>query len=253
MQDTISENLAHFLNKVYVKIDVKNQISEEEYRAKLNEKFGLDIHFEYEVIESCYWLIEDTELAIKDFEEFGLQGPTRIKNNIGEEYLRLYGFLNAINLQKSILVQLYEIFKLPNKKEIINRLKEIELIKLRNKIASHSVDYIENGIRDFFRISRPTLEHQYDGLHIIGKKGLDKFNLTKLLVEFKEVFNAELYNICIYLLKKFFIEKSNNYKELKEILYLIQQRISGNIVMQHPFEDSFTIITSDINVIKKEN
>lgn len=85
---TISENLAHVLSLIYKSVDVRikdiNQFCEDEYRSKLNEKFGLDKQFEHEIIESCYWLIEDTEIALSEFTEYGIQGPTRAKIILGK-------------------------------------------------------------------------------------------------------------------------------------------------------------------------
>ena len=91
-----------------------------DFDERLNKKYGIDNQLNHFIIKACVDLLEDTEYAIEDFEKFGLDGPTKYKNT-GERYLRLYGLLNAVNSQKSIVITLHEIFKVPNKKEVINK------------------------------------------------------------------------------------------------------------------------------------
>jgi len=57
------------------------------------------------IIKLRHWinLIEQTSLAISNFMEFKLEWPTKISND-WEKYLRLYGHLNAIYLQKSSII-----------------------------------------------------------------------------------------------------------------------------------------------------
>lgn len=163
-------------------------------------------------------------------------------------YLRLYGILNTIYLQKSVLIQLYEIFKIPNKKKLIYRLKNMEVIKLRNRIASHNVDYRdEDEQRDYFKISRRSIEIESDELHVIGKKEFYKYNLEAIIKEFKTEFNNEMLNICKHLINRFFVKESNDFKELNSTISLVEERINGNMIVKSPIKDEYTIFSSDIS------
>ena len=230
--ETISENLAKIINQIYLRVKLNDKEKRKEnWKELLSKKFCLDKGFTYEVIESCYWLIEDSELAISDFYKYGLQGLTRIENNRGERYLRLYGILNSVNLQKSVIIQLYEIFKLQNKKLVIAKFKDLEIIRLRNKLGAHTVDYSNNGERDYFRISRRTLDTDGRGIQIVSKDGFEEHNLKELLDKFKIEFNKELLLICKTLVNKFFVKESKNYKQLNRMLDIIEDRINDIIIL----------------------
>lgn len=196
------------------------------------KKIGLDVGFSHEIIMCIYWLIEDTELAIKNYEEFQLQGPTRIKNNFGEKYLRLYGILNAINIQKSVIIQLYEIFKLKDKKKISEKFNDLEIIKIRNRLGAHSLDYRIGKRKDYFRISQRTLRLENLGIRWIGKDDSQEFNLLELISEFKEQFNKHLHQSIHVIIDKQLDKNSKIYAELSNYLDLTKERIKGNLVFE---------------------
>ncbi|WP_421947427.1 hypothetical protein [Phaeodactylibacter xiamenensis] len=225
--DTITENLALLINKIYSKKISRNYVDDPQ---KINAKFGLDQGVNHEIIQACYWALQDTELAISEFFEFGLQGPTRINGNFGEKYLRLFGLLNAVNIQKGCAIQLYEIFKIPNKKMVKSKFSELEIIKLRNKIGSHNLDYKLDGIKDYFRISRPTIESGSNEIHVLCKDKLTKYDIRVLLKEFKHELNSELLHVCGSTVNKLFAEDSKDRKELINDVELINERMKGNIV-----------------------
>ncbi len=84
--------------------------------------------------------IKETNETVEEFLKFGLQGPCRYIS-FGEKYLRLIGFLNIIYLQSKAILALATIFDIKNIKEIKNKFKETSLIKMRNQIGSHVIDY----------------------------------------------------------------------------------------------------------------
>jgi len=71
-------------------------------------------------------VIGDTELAKQNFRKFGLSGPTKIFE-LGEQYLRLYGILNAIYMQSNAIIQFVELTKLKDKKIIKTKFDELKL------------------------------------------------------------------------------------------------------------------------------
>ena len=83
---------------------------------------------------SCLYTFEDAEMAIRGY--FSTAGGGHEKDF---EYLRLFGFLNATYLQLGALDALCGITKIENKKQVINKLKDHEMIRYRNMLASHTV------------------------------------------------------------------------------------------------------------------
>jgi hypothetical protein len=69
------------------------------FRDDVKKFYGFEKEFGWNIILNSYYVIDDTELAKKSFKQFDLQGPSRHKD-IGERYLRLYGFLNSVYQQK---------------------------------------------------------------------------------------------------------------------------------------------------------
>jgi hypothetical protein len=209
----------------------KNQSGDGDFDDRLTIKFGLDKQFNHFIIRSCIDLLEDTEQAINEFERFGLDGPTKF-DNWGERYLRLYGLLNAVNSQKSIVITLHEIFKLPEtRKEFLQRFKGIKIIDTRHMIASHSVDYNDGNGRDFFRVSMTTVRNKGENIHIHSKDRFIQVDLTKELKDFRTVLHAELFKIIKHLLHRFVEEKSKVYSEIKPDIDAVEARIDGHLVM----------------------
>jgi hypothetical protein len=209
----------------------KNHLGDGDFDNRLSIKFGLDKQFNHFIIRSCIDLLEDTEQAIADFERFGLDGPTKF-DNWGERYLRLYGLLNAVNSQKSIVITLHEIFKLPEKKkDFLLRFKGIKIIDTRHMIASHSVDYNDGNGRDFFRVSMTTVRNKGENIHIHSKDKFIQVDLTSELKEFRIVLHAELLKIVKHLLKRFVDKKSKFFKEITPDIDAAEARIEGHLVM----------------------
>lgn len=99
-------------------------------------------------------VIGDTTLAISNFLEYGLEGH-KDGSDFGEMYLRLYGVLNASYLQQFAIVSLYKRCNLPKSGDVIERLRKLNIYKLRNKLGAHSNDYKnEQDILESYVITR---------------------------------------------------------------------------------------------------
>jgi len=220
--ESITDNFKELLRQIYIKTGVSNYYDKADYDKKLRKKFGFEPDYNHDIIESCIFLLEDSGIAIENFEEFGLQGPTRY-NNIGEKYLRLYGFLNSIWLQRSVAILLAEIFKLPIKQDIKDKLDKLQLVQFRNIAGSHTVDHFG---KNYFRLAQHSIEGNGKSIQYIGKEGFEEIDLIDGLTQFKKVFNE----IFKRLIEKLFDNKSKNYKTLKEILKMINHKMSGGMV-----------------------
>lgn len=216
----------------------------------ISKRLGID-KADHEFIMSLYWLLEDTNMAIEEFQEHQLQGPTRHKDNLGEKYLRLYGVLNAVNLQKSALIQLYELFKIPGKKQIQTKFKYLSAIELRNKTSAHALDYIDQGIISNFRISQHSISNGARELTVVSKNARQTFDLEAVVQEFCTAFEIELYLACVQIVDKVLPKNSKIHIDLEQKMNLIDKQIKGNIILDLP-GGRHIILTSDPSALEEE-
>lgn len=85
-------------------------------------------------------VVEDASAAIRNFLQFGLDGPTRYQD-VGERYLRLYGLLSATYVQQRAVLKLVGLMNVPNLKAIRTQLDGLVICSLRHKLAAHSTNY----------------------------------------------------------------------------------------------------------------
>ena len=84
-------------------------------------------------------VIGDTTLAIKDFLEYGFEGPGGM-NDDGEKYLRLYGVLKATYLQQEAISTLYNKINLRDSPDVSDKFETLGIREVRNKIGAHSTN-----------------------------------------------------------------------------------------------------------------
>ena len=121
-------------------INVKVRSSSETVRELLRLNQGEDWNFLCVAMD----VVGDVSAAIRNFLQFGLDGPTRYQD-VGERYLRLYGLQNAAYIQQQAVLKLFKLMNVPNPKAIQAELDDLKVRKLRHKLASHSTDY-ENPV-----------------------------------------------------------------------------------------------------------
>jgi len=92
-------------------------------------------------------VVGDASAAIRNFLQFGLDGPTRYQD-AGERYLRLYGLLSAAYIQQQAVLKLFKLMNVPNPKTIKAKLDGLKIRELRHKLASHSTDYENPATQD---------------------------------------------------------------------------------------------------------
>ena len=94
--------------------------------------------------------ISDTSYAIENFVEFKIDGPTKY-DNYGENFLRLYGFLNAVYIQQNVIYSLSKNFHAHKGEQLKNNFDALEITEIRHKIASHNAVYLgKDGNKDTF-------------------------------------------------------------------------------------------------------
>lgn len=97
---------------------------------------------DWDFLSTSMDIVGDASNAIRNFLQFGLDGPTRY-NDVGERYLRLYGVLTATYIQQQAVLKLYKLMNVPNPQDIKDKLDALEIRTLRHKLASHGTDYKE--------------------------------------------------------------------------------------------------------------
>jgi len=164
------------INSITLKIEGPNFLS------KAKKQLRLEKESYWALLTSSLDLIGDAELAKKHFYQFEIGGPTKY-DDTGEKYLRLYGVLSSIYLQKSAIIQLCEVFKFNFKSQIRKGLNKLQIIKLRNIVASHTIDYLENGNKKTFMLARFSLGQKE--LVVNDEKNMFfNYNIIELMKEF---------------------------------------------------------------------
>ncbi|MEO9952763.1 hypothetical protein [Nonlabens sp.] len=206
-------------------ISVKNYSDENEYYEilKKNLKFeNIDDHLR---LRACIDLIEDSQNAITEFNKKGL-----IPNpeNQGEMYLRLYGVLNAVYLQMQAVIELLELFKMPNKKKINNEFRALKIIEVRNKIGAHTPNYnIEKGSRktESYRLAQTTITKWGDQLMLFSSLDkIEKFNLKQLINEFSKLVELQLDTISAKVIKSLFPNNSEKKQWMVDRLHFVRNK-----------------------------
>ena len=98
MTESIIERQIGILRTILSNIAENDKNGSEDFIEFTNRYFCFDTNFGWNILMNAFYVFEDTELAKKDFNEFGLQGACR-HSNTGEKYLRLYGILNSFYQQ----------------------------------------------------------------------------------------------------------------------------------------------------------
>lgn len=178
-------------------------------------------------------LLDDTELAKENFQKFGISGPTKY-DDAGEKYLRLYGILNTIYLQQSAIV---EFLILVNHKEINiykKKLKELKLIELRNIAGSHTVNFLEKGVKNPYHIQRSSL----DGNSITTLDSNNKFsdyNLNNLIIEYNQIASEIIFIATEKFVRTVFKNGGKKKDEYMEKVSYIREVLNGEFIIRIDF------------------
>lgn len=198
--------------------------SKEEIETKIKKKLKFQYECDILRFRSCIDLIEDTENAIIHFSNYGLEKfSPKIGKDFGEIYIKLYGILNAIYLQINSIIEIYEICKIPNKKNVVSEFKNHKIFELRNVMGAHTAnfedksDYMPQNINlNSFRITQMQLNAKGNNLHAVDSFGnLKEFDLYELVMSYNTLSEIILYNGCNDYMSRIF---SNSLSKKTELL-----------------------------------
>ena len=190
------------------------------FRDDVKNYYGFEKEFGWNIMLNSYYIFDDTELAKKTFKQFDLQGPSR-HQDIGERYLRLYGFLNSVYQQKLSIGNLMEVFKLPKQPEFSKKLNANELLSLRNKIGAHPSNYKHvkedsEHTFDVYEISRPDL--QMDRIKLLRNQNyFEDYDLAKAIEEFDKLIEEIFCELSGKIIKKLFKNQGKLYEDYLRI------------------------------------
>lgn len=185
-------------------------------------------------------ILGDTELAKENFEKYGISGPTKFEDP-GEKYLRLYGILNTIYLQKTAIIEFLELVKHKDKTKFEKELESLKLLELRHIVGAHTIDYIENGTKNPHQVQRTSLD-QKSIRTLDSNNNFKVYNLNELLIEYNKSANRILFLGTEKFIQTVF--KNGGRKRelyLKKISY-IKEALDGNWVLFHSADKEPTII-----------
>jgi hypothetical protein len=118
-------------------INAKVRSSDESVKSLLR----LNKEPDWEFLCAAMDIIGDASTAIDNVVRFGLTGATKYEE-IGEQYLRLYGLLSATYIQQESVLTIYRIMNVPDPKKVKERFGALEIRSLRRKLSAHGTGYL---------------------------------------------------------------------------------------------------------------
>lgn len=221
---------ASVLLDIYRLIPIKSGLSDDEYNREIIKRLKFENIGDNKKLRNCIDLIEDTEFAIKDFFLHGLcKNIDEGRKPFGEMYLRLYGILNTVSLQTEGIIELIELFKIPNKTTLKNKLKWLKISEIRNKIGSHAVSYNdklnENEIRDSFGVTRVSLSKWAERISIVSNhKGHEELDLFSIIREYNDISEEILKSIITKALYSLFLNDSEDRRYIEKCFEIATTR-----------------------------
>lgn len=232
-QQSNKEILASVFLDILCYVPVKEKNDKHLFELELQKKLKFKHIEDPKLLRGCVDLLEDTEYAIQDYQEFGLGNGGRIS----EKYLRLYGLLNSVYQQTMVIIELVELFNYQGKKEIIRDLKGLKIFELRNKLAAHSINFQVDKSKkptkenlDFFRLVQSSIWGWGEQLLVVSNKNNpETINLKELVNEYNMRADVFLTEVCQKSIHSIF-PNNGEYKDwLLFRFYFAKKRIESKL------------------------
>lgn len=179
-------------------------------------------------------VVGDATAAIRNFLQFGLDGPTRYQD-IGENYLRFYGLLSAAYIQQQAVLKLFRLMNVPNLKAIKAKLNDLQIRALRHKLTSHSTDYKNpvGGIETYvpIRIGLSGFHCKYSQNR---GKTLQSLDLEAAVEEHCRLLISVMDSMYAEAIQTLYRDQDKKLAELKERLQDLRIEKDGGIVWRLP-------------------
>lgn len=209
--------------------DVARKISGKPFRETVIARLRFANVDDWNILCSLMDVLGDTKLAKENFLKFDLSGPTKIPD-YGEQYLRLYGIVNAVYLQKSAIVSFVELVKLNGKKEIIRKIDALKIIEFRHIVGAHTIDFLDNGVKNPHQLQRSMLTDET--LKTSDSRGNFKdYDLRNLLKEYNKFAEGLLIQATEKFIKTVLKNGGQKLDSYVERLEAVKSAKNGDIVI----------------------
>lgn len=209
------------------------------FKKRVKDRLKFESEQDWYVLCSLMDVLSDTELAKGNFLKYSLSGPTKILD-YGEQYLRLYGIVNAIYLQKSAISEFIQIIKFKGKKDIDKKLNALKIIKFRHIIGAHTINYNDNGKKNPHQFQRAMVVNNITTSDSLGN--FKDYDLKTLIQEFTSYAEQILIDLCEKYINT--VLKNGGQKKVKylAILDVLKAQKAGHIVIDIPGGDESFVI-----------
>ena len=212
--------------------------SNEEFQTSKQKHLRIAKEVSYNRMLDSFFLLEDTQIAKKNFYEFTLTGPARYKN-IGEEYLRLYGMLSCYYLQRDAIFSLTRILKNPTSFKLKEQGQELKIVDLRNKVASHTTWHKgPKEAKQSFFINRSSLCTKSIMLQVDGED-FEEFNIPEIVYEFENFLANSLEVVSEDLIKRLSSVDENQFTKYMGYCYNVKKMKNGEIFWDYRKPEAF--------------
>jgi hypothetical protein len=222
--------------------DIADKISDKPFITEVQKKLKFQNESDWSILCSLMDVISDTELAKENFFKYNLSGPTKFKD-FGEQYLRLYGITNAMYLQKSAIEALVELVKLPNKKKELDILNNSEIVKFRNIVGAHTVNFRDkNNEVNPYQFQRH-LSNDGNIKTLDSKNQIKDYNLKQLILDYNDIAEDLLIRCLEKLINSIYKNQTTPKKEIyfKKIKALKEATKGGIVIWPDSNEEVFII------------
>jgi len=199
------------------KLDQKNQT----FLSKTRERFCFDDDNGWKFLVSALDCVGDSEFAITNFIN------TKIDNgrsfNTDERYLRLYGILSAVYIQRQSILKLCELFKMDNLKLIKKDFDKLNITFLRHCISAHPMNYDTSSEVVSYRVVRASMEPSGD-LQIIDNSNSTKtYNIYDCISQYRIKAELILSALCEKVITNTYNSAPEKQEQLKSKLSKIEK------------------------------
>ena len=199
----------------------------------IQQSLKLNKQSDWDFLATSMDIVGDASNAIRNFLQFGLDGPTRC-NDVGERYLRLYGVLTATYIQQQAVLKLYKLMNVPNPQDIKEKLDALEIRTLRHKLASHGTDYLESkdlNIGTFIPIQITV--RGFDCCYFDNLKNTEHHvDLEKEIEKHCRLLTSVLDSVYAKAVQTWYKNQMSKIVELNQILDDLQIQGSGGLVIR---------------------
>ena len=221
---TLKEIFAQIHLQILASVPLPSDIAAEK------EELGFDALNGHKKYRAAIDLLEDTQYAIKEVMKRGLHTCDDVEQQHGEQYVRLYGVLNAVSLQMLSIRVLHSLFKDGRTQGSAAAMKELMIYRVRNAAGAHTLDnQTKPGGKNttFHRITQSDFSKWGDRLTFtVDGEGVVRFDLMAALRQYEDTSDRILHTLTKDVIDRTFPKAAEDKDWLTARLSYIAQKIA---------------------------